>query len=159
MQTRLPTTTIEASCLTFGNHSEWCGGTGRQAFLALDRSCPSATPWRSAVVGVIGTLARHGSAAAVAAAERQSAEAPRLLYQTYFSLMCGAHSLTSILRSSGQLAQLSEADALRFGSAALLSVRAMPGKGYLARQPVETAAVVENGMCSLSFLPMTTQTR
>ncbi len=84
----------------------------------------------SAVIDVIAALASHGSATAVAAAQQQSSssiDAADLVYETYAILFTGACHLTCTIRDSGQMARLSDADALRFGSALSLAVRGMPG--------------------------------
>ncbi|KAI7835778.1 hypothetical protein COHA_010331 [Chlorella ohadii] len=83
----------------------------------------------SAVIDVIAALASHGSATAVAAAQQQSSssiDAADLVYETYAILFTGACHLTCTIRDSGQMARLSDADALRFGSALSLAVRGMP---------------------------------
>ncbi len=113
------------------------GGNGcTEACIACPRlesapMCRLLPPCRcSAVVGVIAALASHSSAAALTAVHRQSSdsvEGDGLLYQTYATFLTGAYILTKAIRESGQLAQLSDADALRFGSAASLAVRGMPG--------------------------------
>lgn len=89
---------------------------------------PCARPGCSAVIGVLAAAARHGSAAAVAAVERQCGGDADALSRFYAVTVVSCHSLIDNIRCAGKLGQLSDADALRPGSAASLAVRAAPGE-------------------------------
>lgn len=84
-----------------------------------------------AVVGVIAALGSLAPTFPASLAQRQGGNGGTaeddLLFKTAAVYCTCLLLLTGEIRDSGQLAQLSDADALRFGSGASLAVRAMPG--------------------------------
>ncbi|PRW45262.1 hypothetical protein C2E21_6440 [Chlorella sorokiniana] len=111
----------------------------------------------SQVVGAIAVLTSRGSAAAVAAVQRRlgsnSSEGDDFLFKTYGVIFTSVFLLTGTIRDRGQLAQLSDADALRFGSAASLAVRAMP---VLLQHFVDCAEQAAVGGAALSSFLVST---
>lgn len=96
-------------------------------------------------MGVVEALGRIASPAALEAARQQlrsGTEGRDFVFKLYMTLLTSAFLMTAAIRDAGQLAQLSDAGALRFGSAVALAVKAMPGgyaRGHGINDPAKCA--------------------
>ncbi len=116
--------------------------------------------WCSAVIGVIAALASHGLATAMTMTQQQSSsnslEGDDLAWATGGMYMMSAFLLTGAIRDSGQLARLTDADALRFGSAVSLAVRGMPGAWLCGRLGGDAPCVRVACNCSTQSIGQST---